>query len=66
MQFNLHDLQQQEREPLRIRIPFLREQIGLGDVISNATSAVGVQPCGGCQERQQQLNQRIVFNPWAT
>jgi hypothetical protein len=28
----------------------------VGDVIANATSAVGVRPCGGCKKRAEALN----------
>jgi hypothetical protein len=35
---------------------------GLGDVVSIATSAVGVKPCGGCKQRQEKLNQIFPFN----
>ena len=38
-----------ERQPHRIRLPgFITEkEVGLGDVIKRATSAVGIRPCGG-------------------
>ena len=29
---------------------------GLGDTIAKITSAVGIQPCGGCKKRQEVLN----------
>ena len=29
---------------------------GLGDVIAGATKAVGIKPCGKCQQRQAALN----------
>ena len=65
MQLALHNQQsQEEREPLRIRVPFLQEPTGLGDAIAQATSAVGIRPCGGCKERAQNLNRRIVLSPW--
>lgn len=28
----------------------------VGDAIANATSAVGVRPCGGCKKRAEALN----------
>jgi hypothetical protein len=31
-------------------------RVGLGDVIAGATTAVGIQPCGGCKKRQAALN----------
>jgi hypothetical protein len=55
-----------DREPRRIRLPgfIADEDIGLGDVIKRATSAVGLKPCGGCQRRAAALNQRFVFTSW--
>ena len=34
---------------------------GLGDVVAAATKAVGIQPCGGCAERQKLLNKIVPF-----
>ena len=31
-------------------------RVGLGDVISGAASALGIQPCAGCRQRAQALN----------
>jgi hypothetical protein len=30
--------------------------IGLGDVVAGATKAVGIKPCGACQNRQAAMN----------
>jgi hypothetical protein len=52
-----------EREPHQIHLPgFINEEIGLGDVIKRATSAVGIKPCGGCERRAAALNRRVVFS----
>ena len=64
MQFDLNN----QNQPLRIRVPFLRQQMGLGDVVANAAHAVGIEQkedCG-CQQRQETLNKRVVLSPWAT
>ena len=29
---------------------------GLGDVIANVTSAVGIESCDGCNKRKEKLN----------
>ncbi len=52
-----------KREPRRVRLPgfITDEDIGLGDVIKRATSAVGIKPCGGCQQRAAALNRWVVF-----
>lgn len=34
----------------------IKVSTGLGDTIAKITSAMGIQPCGGCEER------RIIFN----
>jgi hypothetical protein len=39
----------------------IAQPVGLGDVISKATSAVGIQPCGGCRERAELLNRLVSF-----
>ncbi|HLV01641.1 MAG TPA: hypothetical protein VKZ59_10255 [Acidobacteriota bacterium] len=50
-------------QPYRIRLPvFIDDDIGLGDVLSRATSAVGIRPCGGCKQRAAALNRRLVFS----
>jgi hypothetical protein len=47
----------------RIRLPgFISEkEIGLGDIIKRATSAIGIKPCGGCERRAAALNQWVIF-----
>ncbi len=39
-----------------------KKQIGLGDVIKQATSAIGFQPCAGCEHRAAALNRMLVFS----
>lgn len=34
---------------------------GLGDVVAAATSAIGIEPCEGCKERQFTLNKLFNF-----
>jgi hypothetical protein len=52
-----------EHKPYSVRLPgfITDEEIGLGDVIKRATSAVGIQPCGGCVQRAAMLNRWMVF-----
>jgi hypothetical protein len=47
----------------RVRLPgFVAEhEVGLGDVIKRATSAIGIKPCGGCARRAAALNRWLVF-----
>lgn len=52
-----------ERQAYHVKLPgFVREDdIGLGDVITKSTSALGITPCGGCGRRAAILNQWLVF-----
>jgi hypothetical protein len=38
------------------------EDVGLGDVVKRMTYAVGVRPCGGCEQRAAALNKWVVFS----
>jgi hypothetical protein len=38
-----------------------KEIQGLGDVVANLTSAVGIEPCQGCEERRFGLNRLFNF-----
>jgi hypothetical protein len=35
---------------------------GLGDTIAKVTKAVGIEPCGGCKERQAKLNKAFPYH----
>jgi hypothetical protein len=45
-------------KPFRIRLPgFISdEEVGLGEMVTRITSAVGIRPCGGCKRRAAALN----------
>lgn len=45
----------------RIPVPFRMDDIGLGDVISRATSAISIRPCRSCAERAAFLNRHVVL-----
>jgi hypothetical protein len=47
-----------------VRLPgfIIDEEVGVGDVIKRATSAVGIRPCGSCAERAAALNRWLVFS----
>lgn len=49
--------------PRKIALPgfILDQNIGLGDVISRATSAFGIEGCNSCNQRAQKLNSWLVF-----
>lgn len=67
MKINGHNKEtagQGQHQPHRLNIPgFIREEIGLGDVLKRVTSAFGIKPCSGCQRRAQALNRWLVFAP---
>ncbi len=48
---------------MEIKIPFLKEEIGAGDVVKAATSAAGVKPCTPCEERRKRMNAGLRFVP---
>ncbi len=52
-----------QRHAHRVRLPgfLIEDEIGLGDVIKRVTSAVGIQPCGGCEQRAAALNRWMIF-----
>jgi hypothetical protein len=52
-----------ERPLHHVRLPgfVVDEDIGLGDVIQRTTSYLGIQPCGGCDQRRAALNRWIGF-----
>jgi hypothetical protein len=55
-----------ERRPYRMRLPgfVTGKEVGLGDVIKRATSAVGIRACAGCERRGAALNRLFVFTGW--
>ena len=50
--------------PRRVRLPGFvgTRDIGLGDAVSILTASIGLRHCGGCEQRAQALNRRIVFH----
>jgi len=52
-----------ERQPRSVRLPgfIVEKDVGLGNFIQRATSAVGIKPCVGCERRAAALNQWFVF-----
>ena len=53
-------------KPLQFRVPFLRQETGLGDAVARVTQGIGVKPCESCKKRQELLNRAVQFNPWST
>jgi len=53
-----------EPRPYQVRLPgFVSEKaVGLGDVITYATSVIGIKGCGGCAKRAAALNRRLTFS----
>lgn len=45
---------------LRVPLP-LAKGIGLGDLIKRLTTALGIKPCSGCEQRAEKLNQMVVL-----
>jgi hypothetical protein len=59
-----HGRKSPERQPHRVRLPgfLIDEETGLGDVIKRATYAMGIKPCGGCEQRAAALNRWMHFS----
>jgi hypothetical protein len=57
-----HQREKPERLPRTVRLPVFvsDEPVGLGEVIKRATSAIGFNPCGGCAQRAERLNSRVM------
>jgi hypothetical protein len=53
------------KAPRPVRLPsfIVGEPVGLGTAVKRITQAVGVSPCGGCNERASRLNRFIEFRP---
>lgn len=53
-----------ERQPHRLRLPgfITDEEVGLGDALKRMTYAVGIKPCGGCEQRAARLNRWLTFS----
>lgn len=49
------------RRGRRVGGPSTDRATGLGDVVANVTSAVGIKPCDGCKKRQESLNKLVPF-----
>jgi hypothetical protein len=57
--------EQPKHQPHRVRLPpFLidEEELGLGDAIKRVTYAMGIKPCGGCEQRAAALNRWMAFS----
>jgi hypothetical protein len=48
-------------KPRRIQVPFMKQEMGLGDAIKQVTNAIGIKPCGACEKRAEWLNRRVVI-----
>ena len=55
--------QKSSDQPYRVRLPgfLIGEETGLGDVVKRVTYAVGIKPCGGCEQRAASLNRWVAF-----
>jgi hypothetical protein len=54
-------------KPSALHIPLpafvTKKEIGLGNLIGRATSAIGIKPCGSCKKRAAALDKKVVFGP---
>jgi hypothetical protein len=49
-------------EPAKLETEAANRGVLIGDVIASMTKAIGVPPCGGCEQRRQWLN---AAHSWA-
>ncbi len=54
------------RRPLHLRLPFLRQDTGLGDAVARITQSFGAKPCEPCKKRQEALNRAVQLQSWRT
>lgn len=52
-----------DRAQHKVRLPgfIVHEDVGLGTVLKKVTSAFGIRPCGGCEQRAAALNRWLIF-----
>jgi hypothetical protein len=55
--------EEMKTEPRKVRLPgFITDtEVGLGDVVQRVTYAMGLKPCGGCEQRAAAMNRWMVF-----
>jgi len=46
---------------VRIPVPGITREVGLGRVVAAITQRLGVPACAGCRRRAEALDRRIVF-----
>jgi hypothetical protein len=51
-------------QSMSVPVPFMHEELGLGEALKGLFSWIGVQPCGGCQKRAEALDGAVRFVPW--
>ena len=47
----------------QVRLPgfILDEDVGFGSAVKRVTSAFGIKPCGGCEQRAAMLDRWLMF-----
>ena len=51
------------RRPVSVPVPFLRSQVGIGDVVASLIKQMGIQPCPPCEQRRKMLNALMQLRP---
>jgi hypothetical protein len=47
----------------QVPVPGLQRNVGAGDLIQRLTQAMGIKPCAPCEQRREQLNRLLAFQP---
>jgi len=60
----INNMKSHERHPHQVRLPgfILDDEVGLGDALKRLTYAIGIKPCGGCENRAAALNRWMVLS----
>jgi hypothetical protein len=43
-----------------LKVPGMRQRLGLGDLVEQVAKKVGISPCAGCQGRKKLLNKVVL------
>lgn len=58
---NVPDKAMYVRTPIVIKLPFIKNDHRLGDVIKQATSRLNIKLCSPCEKRAQWLNEHVLI-----
>lgn len=48
---------------IKLQVPLLKRDIGLGGLLEKSLSKINVTSCGGCKKRKETLDNALTFVP---